>query len=143
MDYPVPILLILGGILAASSLIVAKKPNAKDLIAKLTPYQAIIGIALLVFGVWRFIWLLTTAHVFSLFSVIPVAAITYLAAVVCSILLGLMFGMPMLAKVSASGAAKGEEMAKKLAPFQMLIGIVGMIAGLLWLIFILGILKPM
>src|SRR5262252_3611857 len=117
MDYPVPILLILGGILAASSLIVAKKPNAKDLIAKLTPYQAIIGICLLAFGVWRLIWLLTTAHVFSLFGVIPVAAITYLAAVICSILLGLMFGMPMLAKVSASGAAKGEEMAKKLAPF--------------------------
>ena len=46
-------------------------------------------------------------------------------------------------KVSASGAAKGEEMAKKLAPFQLLIGLIGMAAGLLWLIFILGILKPM
>ena len=38
------IIAILGGILAASSLIIAKKPNAKELIDKLTPYQGWIGL---------------------------------------------------------------------------------------------------
>ena len=34
---------IAGGILAASALIIARKPNAKELIDKLTPYQGWIG----------------------------------------------------------------------------------------------------
>ncbi len=35
---------IAGGILAASALIIARKPNAKQLIDKLTPYQGWIGV---------------------------------------------------------------------------------------------------
>ena len=38
---------IAGGLLAASNLIIARKPNAKDLIDKLTPYQGWIGIVML------------------------------------------------------------------------------------------------
>ena len=43
---------IAGGILAASSLIIARKPNAKDLIDKITPYQGWIGIVMFFWGVW-------------------------------------------------------------------------------------------
>ena len=40
------VLLLAGGLLGAANLIVAKKPNAKELIDKLTPYQGWIGVAL-------------------------------------------------------------------------------------------------
>ena len=46
------IIAIIGGIIAASSLIVAKKPNAQELIDKLTPYQGWIGVVLTFWGVW-------------------------------------------------------------------------------------------
>ncbi|MBK8269599.1 MAG: hypothetical protein IPK83_15375 [Planctomycetes bacterium] len=37
------LVLLAGGVLGASNLIVAKKPDAKALIEKLSPYQGIIG----------------------------------------------------------------------------------------------------
>jgi hypothetical protein len=139
MYYVVPILLILGGILAASSLIVAKKPEAKDLIAKLTPYQAIIGVALLGTGIWNLFLALTSWHLLAAMSVRPVYVIIAFVSIISAILLGLMFGMPMVGRLSASGAAKGAEMAKKLAPYQVLIGLVGMGCGVFWILFTLGI----
>ena len=46
------IIAILGGLIAASSLIVAKKPNAQELLDKITPYQGWIGVVLTFYGVW-------------------------------------------------------------------------------------------
>ena len=140
MGYAWPIVLILGGILGCAGLIVAKKPDAKELIGKLQPFQAAIGVALLVFGVLN---LLDAIRFLSLMSLIPVTVIMAFAAVLSAIVLGIMFGMPMIAKLSASGAAKGEELGKKLAPYQTLVGIVAIITGLYFLLMILGILKPM
>ena len=45
-------LMILGGALGAAGFIVSKKPNAKELIDKLTPFGGFIGIGLLVMEVW-------------------------------------------------------------------------------------------
>ena len=45
------IIAIIGGIIAASSLIVAKKPNAQELLDKLTPYQGWIGVVLLIWSI--------------------------------------------------------------------------------------------
>ena len=50
--------ILLGGLLAASSLIVQKQPNAKELIAKLVPFQGIIGIILLIWGLIALIFVL-------------------------------------------------------------------------------------
>lgn len=144
MGYIDPILLILGGILAISGLIVAKKPDAKAMIEKLTPYQALIGVGLLIFGVLDLVRVIFGSGFFSIIlKAFPIMGIVMIAYVASSILLGIMLGMPMVAKLSASGAAKGEEMAKKLAPFQTLIGVVGIVAGLMAILFAAGILKPM
>jgi hypothetical protein len=140
MGYAWPIVLILGGILGCAGLIVAKKPDAKELIGKLQPFQAAIGVALLIFGVLN---LLDAIRFLSLMSIIPVTVIMAFAAVLSAIVLGIMFGMPMVAKLSASGAAKGEELGKKLAPYQTLVGIVAIVTGLFFLLMILGIMKPM
>jgi len=142
MDWIDPILLILGGILAASSLIVAKKPDAKEMIAKIAPYQATIGIILLVWSVYNAFIHIGIKLMIDIVKFWPIGGITLWAALVSGILLGILFGMPMMAKMSAAGAAKGEEMAKKLAPMQVLIGVIAMISGLLLILIQLGILKP-
>jgi hypothetical protein len=141
MVYIEPILLILAGILAASGLIVSKKPDAAKLIAKIQPYQATIGIILLAFGIYNAFIYVGIKLMIEWVKAAPLFGITVWAMLFSSILLGIMFGMPMVAKLSAAGAAKGEELGKKLAPFQLLIGIIGMISGLLALLYAIGILK--
>jgi len=137
------LVLIVGGILAVSGLIVAKKPDAKELIDKLVPYQAIIGIALLALGIVNLVrWL--GNHVFTLLSVAPLFGLTVLAMIFTSILLGFMFGMPQIAKwLPGEGGAeqKGMELSKKLAPYQVIIGIIGLVSALLMLLYRFSILK--
>src|SRR5215468_2213849 len=59
---------IAGGILAASALIIARKPNAKELIDKLTPYQGWIGVVMFGWGIWE---ILGCLRFMSLLSVRP------------------------------------------------------------------------
>ncbi len=139
MGYGYFVSLILGGILGISGLIVAKKPDAKELIAKIQPFQAFIGIALLIFGVYNVLHIMDFIRIM---SVLPVLGIMAIGAVVSAIVLGILFGMPMVAKMSAGGAAKGEELGKKLAPFQTLFGIVALVTGIYWALITLGILNP-
>ncbi|CAN5452392.1 hypothetical protein BH11MYX1_BH11MYX1_13150 [soil metagenome] len=139
MDFIGPIILILGGILACASLIISKDPKAKDAIGKLQAYQGWIGVLLLVFGVIDFFRI--GIHIFGLISVLPFFSLVVLAYIGSSILLGIMFGMPIVAKLSASGAAKGDLLGKKLAPYQTIIGIVGIVSGLLALFYALNILR--
>src|SRR6266576_2106179 len=90
------LLLVAGGVLAVSSLIVAKRPDAQKLIDKLVPYQAVIGIALLAFGLVNLLRLLD--HLGWLLRAFPALAITLLAMFATSILLGFLFGMPQISK---------------------------------------------
>ncbi len=143
MNYLLPFLLIVGGLLAISSLIVAKKPDAKATLDKLVPFQAGIGVALLALGIF---YLVTNLSVFKLFSIYPVLALTAVAMIFSAILLGFMFGMPQIAKwMPGEGGAeqKGMELSRKLAPFQVIIGLVGIGSSLLALLFNLRILGPM
>jgi hypothetical protein len=137
------IALIVGGILAVSGLIVAKKPDAQQMIDKLRPYQAIIGVTLLGLGVINLIWWLGN-HLFTFLSHAPLFGFTILAMIVTSILLGFLFGMPQIAKWMPGENAteqKAMELSKKLAPFQVIIGLVGLGAALLALLYRFNILK--
>lgn len=142
MDFINALALIAGGILAVSELIVAKQPNAKQLIDKLVPYQAFIGVGLLVLGVVNLLrWL--GKHLFDLIDRSPMFGMTMLSMVVVSILLGLMFGMPQIAKwlpPNSVAEQKGQEIVKQLAPFQVIIGLVGIITALLVLMYRFGVL---
>jgi hypothetical protein len=141
MDYSMPLLCVLGGILAAAGLIVSKKPDAKAMIDKLVPFQAFIGIALLAFGIINLLrW--GPGMMVQLLKYWVIGGVALWGMVISGILLGILFGMPMLAKVSAGGAAKGEELGKKLAPFQTLIGLIALGSGLLGLLIQFGVLKP-
>lgn len=133
MDIIDPVLLILGGILALSGLILARKPDAKAMIDKLMPYQAMIGVALLAFGVINVIRLMP--HLDNLFQ-LPFFGGAIVGMIGCSVLLGLLLGMPQIAKWmgNASGAEhKVAEMAAKVAPYQTLIGIIGIVSSVVFL----------
>ncbi len=142
MDLINALLLIVGGILALSGIIVANQPNAKNVIDKLVPYQAIIGVALLVLGVLNL--LRTLGVLFTWIRVSPLYGLSWLTVIVASVLLGFMFGMSQIAKWMPGHAAaeqKGMELIKKLAPYQVIIGLGGLVASLIFLLYRFGILN--
>ena len=138
------ILLILAGILAVSSFIVAKKPDAKAMIDKLVPFQAFIGVGLLVITIINWVRM-GIGTPFQLMKFWALGGITLIAAIFSGILLGFLFGMPQIAKWipgESNAEAKAVELSKKIAPIQMIVGVVALVAGLLFLLMELGILKP-
>lgn len=137
-------LLILGGILALSAFIVAKKPDAKATIDKLVPYQAFIGVALLAVSLINWIRI-GIIDIFRLLKYWPLGGIAVIGAVFSGILLGALFGMPQIAKWipgESNAETKAVELSKKVAPIQMLVGVIALVSGLLLLLMELGILKP-
>jgi hypothetical protein len=131
------IALIVGGILAVSGLIVAKRPDAKRLIGKLVPYQAVIGVALLGLGTVNLLWWLGHG-LLGLLTRAPLFGVTILALTVTSILLGILFGMARIATwMPGQGAVekRGMKLARQIAPFQVIIGLIGLGAALLALLY--------
>jgi hypothetical protein len=136
------ILGILGGILAAAALIVSKKPDAKQLIDKLTPFQALIGVGLVAVSLINFLRMLGT--ITDAFRVNLLWAAAFLAMVGAGFLLGALFGMPQIVKWipgESSAEQKALDISKKVAPYQVLLGIVALVASLVMLLYQLKILS--
>lgn len=142
MDLITPLLLIVGGILAISGLIISKRPDAKAMIDKLTPYQAFIGVAMLACGIW---WLLKwMGFLTDALRLKPLFGASLWGVILCSILLGFLFGMPQIAKwIPGESAAetKASDFAKKVAPYQVILGLIGLGSSLLYLLYRFTILK--
>jgi hypothetical protein len=136
-------LILLGGVIAASGLIISKAANAKDLIAKITPFQGFIGVALLGWGVFDLITNLDLVKF--AFKLNPLLlCLALLGWFFGSIILGFILGMPQIAAwiPGESGAEqKGVALAKKLVPYQTIFGLIGLGTGVLLLLFQLKILK--
>ena len=129
------ILLIAAGILAAASLIVAKQPNAQEMIKKLVPFQGIIGIILLIFGLYfLFAWALPGLQIMSYF---PMTAIAWLASSLVAIALGVLLGYGLISQYAlsknADAARSGEAVRAKLTSYQVPLGVAGIALGI-WLI---------
>lgn len=128
--------LVVGGILAASSLIIARKPNAKELIDKLTPYQGWIGIGLFFGGLYDSFRLITSLG--SLFKGPILLAVFYIVAVPTELLIGFMLGFGLITKYALSknetAMEKGQAIRAKLAPIQGILGILGIVVGLAYLV---------
>jgi len=117
--------LFLGGVLAAAGFIVSKKPNAKELIAKVVPYQGFIGVALLVSGVLNILNGALSAGVMGI------------GVVACQVLLGILLGFGLIAQwIPGEGAVekKGLEIQKKLMGFQVPVGIAAIVFSVLALL---------
>jgi hypothetical protein len=130
------LLLIVAGALAASSLIVAKQPNAGEVIAKLTPYQGILGIILLI---WALIFIIRILPgIGLLLQVFPLTGIILIVTFLVAIGLGFLLGYGLIAQYAlnknAGAAQSGQAMQMKLAKIQGPLGIVGIVLGLYILI---------
>jgi hypothetical protein len=123
--------MIVAGILAAAGLIVSRKPEAKQLIDKLTPYQGWVGIVLFVWGIWDIINSIGTLSFSFIFFLI------YLVVAVLELILGFLLGFGLITKFALSKSdeakAKGQAIRGKLAPFQ---GILGFLAIAMAVVFI-------
>ncbi|HTL32277.1 MAG TPA: hypothetical protein VL326_04090 [Kofleriaceae bacterium] len=162
------LLAILGGILATSNIIVAKRPDAKQLIDRLTPYQVFIGVGLVIVGLIDFVKSLKGLTDF--FKVNLFSAASLLTMIACSVLLGLLFGAPSFMKMLSGGPPppptnpyaqqyqqmmmqqqgyvppstaqnRLQELTQKIAPFQVMIGLLALLAALVTLLYQFKIIK--
>lgn len=129
--------LILVSILAVPSLILSKKPNAQELLAKLEPYQGWIGLIACLWGIWGII-----SSILSLGLLSTILWIIYLASSVVLAALGFMLGFGMINKMflgnNPQGQAKAAAIREKIAPMQGKLGIVGIVIGILAILASLG-----
>ncbi len=126
--------LILLSIIAVPSLLLSKKPNAKELLEKIEPYQGWIGLVFCFWGIWGIISAVLNV---GWLSVAPILWVTYLVGNLLSALLGFMLGIGLMNKLflSKNEAAKekAEELRAKIAPKQGKLGIMGLAVGA-WMI---------
>ena len=136
------LVVILGGILAVSGLIIANKPDAKQIIDKLTPYQALIGVGMIALSIITFARLLKVLT--DLFKLNFTFALGVWCMIGTGVALGALFGMPQIVKWipgDSPAEQKAMEFSQKVAPFQVLLGLVAIGGGLIVLLFNLKVLK--
>jgi hypothetical protein len=136
MDIANALAVILGGVFALSSVIIANKPDARTLIDKLTPYQALIGLVLVILGVIDVVRALP--YLSDAFTVNYIYAAVVLSMLAVSVLLGALFGMPQIAKMIAGRSPadhKALEISHEIAPYQIILGLIGMVSALLFLLY--------
>ena len=128
------ITLIVLGILAAPSLLLSKKPNAQELLDKITPYQGWIGLVFCLWGVWGVISAILNL---GLLSSWPIWWITWIGSSAIQAVLGFLLGYGMINKLLLSKnedtKKKGEQLLQKLAPLQGRLGMIGILVGV-WVI---------
>ena len=128
---------IAGGILAASALIIARKPNAKQLIDKLTPYQGWIGIVMFGWGIWEVLGALR--HV-SLLGHFPLLWTFWLATGIADLVVGFLLGFGLITKYvldkDERTRARGSALRLKLAAHQGVFGLLAICMGTLYIVWI-------
>jgi hypothetical protein len=136
MDIINALLLILGGILGLSGFIAVKRPDLKPQLDKLVPFQALIGVALIIIAIINF--LRAMGSLVDAFKLNQIYAASIWSMLGCSVLLGVLFGMPLIASwIPDNSPAKPKvtNLAQQIAPFQVLIGAIGLAAALVYLLF--------
>ena len=131
------IITICAGILAASAFIIAKKPDAKELIDKLTPYEGWIGMLTFFWGVWEIIGSVTGIGMLGEF---PLRWAFWLSVGVADLLVGFILGFKLISKYALSkneaALARGQELRGKLTKFQIPIGFFAILMGTLYTVWL-------
>ncbi len=130
MGIVVGLFLVVLGILGAASLIIAKKPDAKELIDKLTPYQGWIGFVAMWWGLWTIIHAILSLGTW--FKYAKFWWLTYLASGVILLALGILLGVGVFKSFIKDETAneKMDVLVKKLAPYQGTLGFVSIGLGI-------------
>lgn len=138
------ILLIVLSLVAVPSLILSKKPNAKELLDKVAPYQGWAGVFFCFWGLWNLIWILMHFEIMQIGMWGIILWLTYVAYAAVTCVLGFMLGYNLIVEYVLSKnektAEKGAQVQAKLAGLQGTVGIVGLIVGA-WMIVLFFVLK--
>jgi hypothetical protein len=138
---------ILLGVLAVPNMIIAKRPDAKQLIDKIAPFQGWIGAIACLWGAWNIISLvLNISFIIALLTtpVFPmIFAISIILYAVILFALGLLLGIGTMKTFikNPQAQAKMDQLLAKIAPYQGILGIIAIINGIVLLVFMLGIFK--
>ncbi len=128
------ITLILLSIIAVPSLVLAKKPNAKELLEKIEPYQGWIGLVFCIWGVWGIV---TSILNIGWLTTAPIWWVTLLAGSIVEATLGFMLGFGLINQLflgkNEKAKEKAAEIRTKIAPKQGKLGVLGIIVGI-WMI---------
>ncbi|TKD58960.1 hypothetical protein [Flavobacterium sp. ASW18X] len=128
------ITLILLSIIAVPSLLLAKKPNAKELLEKIEPYQGWIGLVFCIWGVWGII---TSILNIGWLTSAPIWWATLLAGSFVEATLGFMLGFGVINSLiigkNEQAVTKAAELRAKLAPKQGKLGMLGIAVGI-WMV---------
>ena len=121
-------LTIVGGLITASSLIVARKPGAKELFRRIAPYQGFLGLAMLAMGIlWLVRWMPNLGASFS-----SLGGALVLGMIAANILIGFLMGFSLLSGVLArneTAKAKSEILMRKLMNAQIPLGVSAVAMG--------------
>ena len=128
------ITLVLLSIVAVPSLVLSKKPNAKELLEKIEPYQGWIGLVFCIWGVWGIV---TGILNIGWLTHAPIWWATFMAGSLVEAVLGFMLGFGLMNRLFLSknpdALEKAAVLRKKIAPKQGKIGILGVFVGI-WMI---------
>ena len=128
---------VAAGILAAAGFIVAKNPNAQQLIDKLAPYKGSIGLGALGSGAYNIFWWLTGPGLGAMFG--SLFGILLFVCFCIFVLVGFLLSFGMIAKYAGSAAEKGAELQRKLIAVEVPIGFLSIGAGVYCALILLGI----
>lgn len=125
--------LIILGILAVPSLLLSRKPDAKELLDKITPYQGWIGLVFCFWGIWGIITAVLNM------SMMSTGWMLGLAVSVVTAVLGFLLGYGMINQLLLSkndeAKEKGAALLAKLAPLQGKFGMAAIILGVIYILF--------
>jgi hypothetical protein len=121
--------LLVLGVVAVPSLVIAKRPDAKQMIDKLTPYQGWIGAVSCLWGVWGIISCILNL---GLLSTHPIWWASWLAGSVLQAALGLILGIGTLKTFikNPQAQAKMDETLTKIQPKQGVLGLAAIGVGI-------------
>lgn len=124
--------LLVLGVLGAASLIIARRPDAREAIAKIAPYQGWMGAISALWGVWGVISAVLTIGWLASW---PIFWLTSLVNAGLLLALGLLLGVGVMKTFikDPTATAKMDQTIAKLAPYQGTLGLVAIGVGI-WMI---------
>jgi hypothetical protein len=125
------LVLVVLGVLAAASSLVARRPDAQVYIDRLVPYQGWLGFIACLWGVWIIINAILNLN---WLNYVPGWWLTYAATGALIAALGLLLGYALLTKFifshSAEAVRRGEQVRLGIVPYQVVLGYAAIVLGL-------------
>jgi ABC-type phosphate/phosphonate transport system permease subunit len=129
--------LILGGSISASEWLGKRIPKFDEIMGKLSPAKGVIGIAMIVIGLWQLLWFIFNLGVFFrvLLPNFTLSAIVLLISIVIAVVLGFFLARDVFKNREELPQEKIDAIEAKIAKYKTTLGVTGIAAGiylLLW-----------